>query len=304
MDITPTQIIPSSTNCPYGYNYNVRFNYTITVSGVNTCYNGNIGIQPQIFCNSGQNNGYYTINVPAPTVGSSSTTTNYSGTLTTTTNQYRNQSDCASATPSSIGCNAVQLTIYGPGISTSTHSCSSSTLPVEWVSFRAYVDGNRVAIEWVTASEINNDYFTVERSRDGMQWETVAQVDGAGYSLDVLSYRTFDNNPYRGTSYYRLKQTDFDGKFEYGEIAEVSVETGGTTTVFVYPNPVDERLTIEGQEAELQQFSMFNLLGREVTHQIRLTRNDGNFMAVDLTELEPGMYYLKTRTQTIKVYKR
>ena len=110
VSITPTTIVTSSATCPFGYNYNVTFNYSITVSGSNTCWNGNIGIQPQIFCNS-QNNGYYTINVPAPTVGVPSTNT-YTGTLTTTTNPYNSNTDCTSATPLSLNCNSTNITIF------------------------------------------------------------------------------------------------------------------------------------------------------------------------------------------------
>ena len=105
--ITPTSIVPSTLTCPFGYNYNVTFNYSITITGINTCFNGNIGIQPKIFCNAGQSNGYFTINITAPAVGSSSSSTTYNGTLTTSTNQYRNLSDCNTATPNSLNCNAI-----------------------------------------------------------------------------------------------------------------------------------------------------------------------------------------------------
>ncbi|HRG58859.1 MAG TPA: hypothetical protein PK323_07845, partial [Bacteroidia bacterium] len=122
--ITPTAIVPSSMSCPFGFNYNVTFNYSIVVSGANTCFNGNIGIQPQIFCNGGQNNGYFTINVPAPLVGTPSTIT-YNGTLTTSTNPFSSGTNCASATPSNMNCNNIDVTIFGPGISTTTVSCNS-----------------------------------------------------------------------------------------------------------------------------------------------------------------------------------
>jgi hypothetical protein len=163
--ITPTSIVPSSMSCGPGYNYNVTFNYSITVSGANTCYNGNIGIQPQIFCNS-QNNGYYTINVPAPTVGTPSTNT-YTGTLTTTTNPWRPVSDCASATPASLNCNSIDLTIFGPGISTTTVNCTtpSTSISTGAISGAPFCAGAAVSVPYTATGTFNSgNVFTAQLS--------------------------------------------------------------------------------------------------------------------------------------------
>jgi len=78
ISFNPIDIVPSTTNCPFGYNYNVQFSYSVTVSGVNTCSNGNIGIQPQITCDR-QSNGNFDFSVPAPIVGNPSTSVTYTG---------------------------------------------------------------------------------------------------------------------------------------------------------------------------------------------------------------------------------
>lgn len=97
-------------------------------------------------------------------------------------------------------------------------------LPVELLSFTAVYNGKNVDVKWTTASEKNNDYFTIERTADGKTFHEVARVKGAGNSSTVLHYSTKDNDPLEGTSYYRLKQTDFDGKYEYSNLAVVTID--------------------------------------------------------------------------------
>ena len=96
----------------------------------------------------------------------------------------------------------------------------TSVLPIELLSFTPDVKPDRVLLNWITGTEINNDYFTLERSRDMYGWEVLGFVSGAGNSSLPLSYSFSDLRPLDGLAYYRLKQTDFDGKFKYyGPIA-------------------------------------------------------------------------------------
>ncbi len=88
-------------------------------------------------------------------------------------------------------------------------------LPIELLSFAATYQNGTVQLRWSTGSEINNNYFTIERSRDAVNAEIIGFVNGAGNSLRTLHYRFIDHKPLGGISYYRLKQTDFDGSFEY-----------------------------------------------------------------------------------------
>ena len=90
-----------------------------------------------------------------------------------------------------------------------------SPLPIELLSFEAICNNNSVNLLWSTASEKNNDYFTIERSSDGITFQTVLTVKGAGNSNQVINYSAIDEKPIDGIAYYRLKQTDYDGKFEY-----------------------------------------------------------------------------------------
>lgn len=114
-------------------------------------------------------------------------------------------------------------------------------LPIELLSFTAIANAkNGVDLTWVTALEINNDFFTIERSKDGVNFEEVTNVAGAGNSSETRTYNTVDENPAAGVNYYRLKQTDFDGAFEYSSIASVNIgSTEPTVEVTVYPNPAN-----------------------------------------------------------------
>jgi hypothetical protein len=81
-----------------------------------------------------------------------------------------------------------------------------------------------VKLDWATASELHNDYFTVERSMDGLNWENIIQIAGAGTSTNRNDYSEVDTRPIEGLSYYRLKQTDFDGQFTYSHAVSVQYE--------------------------------------------------------------------------------
>jgi len=116
----------------------------------------------------------------------------------------------------------------------------SNTLPIELIDFNAFEKDGIIYIDWATVSEINNDYFTIERSKDGSDFEFIDEVLGAGTSNHLITYGTIDEDPYYGTSYYRLKQTDFDGKFEYSDLEIVNILT--ELKFSVKPNPAHDRL--------------------------------------------------------------
>jgi hypothetical protein len=115
-------------------------------------------------------------------------------------------------------------TLAKTGSAQLTFNCDNCgiALPIELISFEANLNANnQVDIFWSTASEQNNDFFTIERSIDGLNWEIVATVAGAGNSTNRIDYAAYDLRPLSGISYYRLKQTDYDGAFEYSNIVSV-----------------------------------------------------------------------------------
>jgi hypothetical protein len=104
---------------------------------------------------------------------------------------------------------------------------NNRTLPVELLSFSAAYNDKIVDLDWSTASEINNDFFTVEKTKDGVGFSPVVYVKSAGTSNQLLYYHASDQSPFEGTSAYRLKQTDFDGKYQYSGLVAVTTHTSG-----------------------------------------------------------------------------
>ena len=180
-----------------------------------------------------------------------------------------------------------------------------SALPITLLSFQAKVlTDTRVELTWETASEINNDYFTIERSLNGTDWEIITIIDGAGNSNTILAYSTLDNSPYNGVSYYRLKQTDFDGQFEYSIIRSVTVNKVYGNEVQIYPNPTNSQITIQTNKQELSSFRIYNAFGQDVTNKAKQLSKSDNILLIDLSNLVNGIYTVKTATAANKVYKQ
>lgn len=287
VSITPKAIV-APPSCPNGYNYNVRMDYSITFTGSPRAI---YTLQGNITC--GSQSLFYTIPT-SPT----------SGTLTTTVNPYRTISDCAIATISLLGCNSNTITIEGDGIPSQTIS-PCPILPVELAYFKASPTNNKlVNLSWQTAVELNNDFFTVESSKDGSDWLELARIKGAGSSINVQNYNFVDERPRSAIAYYRLKQTDFDGKFAYSKVIAVNVDGFQNPEVNVYPNPTSNQVTIEGDEDELDELRLYNLLGQDITASIKNLSSTELKRVLDLSNLNTGTYFIKTKTTAKKVTKQ
>ncbi len=185
-------------------------------------------------------------------------------------------------------------------------------LPVELVYLRGSYMENRVRIWWKTATEINNDYFEVERSRDGENFEAIGKVTGGGNSSGPIDYEFFDLNPYRVDAYYRLVQYDYDGETEPSKIILVeSPRNVLETSIDVYPNPITENrftVSIEGlEEGELITLQVVDLFGK-MHHFSKITyRLQPIEVRVD-NHMKPGIYTaiidMDDRVQVIKLLVR
>ncbi|MBT1699794.1 T9SS type A sorting domain-containing protein [Fulvivirgaceae bacterium PWU4] len=162
-------------------------------------------------------------------------------------------------------------------------------LPVELVRFRAVAEENTVRLSWSTASETNNDFFTVERSRNAQEWESVRRVPGAGTTKLMNHYEIVDDGPYRGASYYRLKQTDFDLQSKYSELVRVVVDH--ETPITLHPNPFRDhvRLLIDF-EPEQSEVKLYNSNGVEVPFSMK---KEGADLVITPGNIPQGLYILK-----------
>ena len=173
-------------------------------------------------------------------------------------------------------------------------------LPVELISFQASLTQNEaVILDWSTATEINNDFFTLERSRDGVQFEEIGEVEGAGNSNQKIDYQFIDKSPYPGVSYYRLKQIDYDGKYSYSDIRSVNLVSGQGVQLF--PNPVSSggeiELSITNSEDLNGTYTIFNTAGKTI--QTGQTTN--NKIKIDLAS---GLYFIELRNENLQVKKK
>ncbi|HHS95665.1 MAG TPA: T9SS type A sorting domain-containing protein, partial [Phaeodactylibacter sp.] len=168
-------------------------------------------------------------------------------------------------------------------------------LPIELLSFKAQAQGAKVVLEWVTLSESNNDYFSVERSVDGFHFEEIAVVAGAGTSIHARHYTAFDENPFAGNNYYRLKQKDFDGRTSYSDVQVVTIL--GESQIYTYPNPVAKTLFVALSDFKAHQagFEIYHLSGKGV-YASTADVNEG-VVEIDLEqpmeELMPGTYFIR-----------
>ncbi len=179
-------------------------------------------------------------------------------------------------------------------------------LPIKLVSFNAKVVEQGIETDWVTETEINNNYFSVERSTDGVKFESIARINGAGNSTKPLSYSFIDTKPYRGISYYRLKQTDFNGTFEYSKIIRVEyIVFGDESDVLVYPNPAPGsnfnlrfNNSVEGTEAELQ---ISDMAGKTISSQRVICNNPLTIQFPASQPMKSGMYLIIIQFNNKKV---
>jgi hypothetical protein len=182
------------------------------------------------------------------------------------------------------------------------HPITTTPLPIQLVSFDAKLNKSQVDINWETASEVNNDYFTIQRSENGIQWIDLEKINGAGNSTTIINYFTIDKNPLIGTSYYRLQQTDFDGHKSYSEIKVVNY-TIETSKVILYPNPSTKIVTIEATQEELSNIKIYNTLGQEVTLIVAINIINSSKITIDISSLANGVYFIKTQTTLNRIVK-
>lgn len=169
-----------------------------------------------------------------------------------------------------------------------------SGLPIELVSFSSDCRVNGTQLIWWTASEYNNDYFSIFRSTDGIQWETIAQIDGAGNSKELLKYSYLDKFTNYSTAYYHLKQTDFDGRFDYSNIIAQKNCKEVNTKFSIFPNPTNGmlNLTYKGNIEEVIGISIFTLLGKCIYY------SDVFQSKITLETKEKGIFFMHLTTQS------
>jgi len=174
------------------------------------------------------------------------------------------------------------------------------TIPVELTSFTANVNNNgNVILNWSTATELNNQMFEIERRSDEGQYLLIGNVDGHGTTTEPQEYSYTDNTVGIGTYFYRIKQIDFSGQYEYSEEIEIEVEVMGPLTFGLeqnYPNPFNPATTISYslQLKSQVELIIYNTLGESVMQLVNEEKESGKYsVKFDATNLPSGVYFYR-----------
>ena len=179
-----------------------------------------------------------------------------------------------------------------------------SPLPIELLSFEAIPEEKHVNLHWATASETNNSFFTVEKSVNATDFYEIGRIRGAGNSTTIKEYTLDDGNPVYGISYYRLKQTDFDGMTSYSDVVPVNYKKA-ISHYSLFPNPAHENTyllsDVEGEsivtikDVEGKEVKSFIIKGKQIN-------------TLDIAGLVQGMYFIEVRseyeTQNLRLIKK
>lgn len=182
-----------------------------------------------------------------------------------------------------------------------------SPLPIELISFDAELNGTYVDLTWQTATEINNDYFVIERASEDLDWKPILSVTGAGNSNSLLTYSDKDRSPLDGLSYYKLKQIDFDGQFTYSEIVTVfNNRIQNTDDVFMFPNPSSNGSVFiripEGLNKIQTELRLFDISGKLLQKELYNTNTDIHELSYG--NLIPGIYFIQISSQLLNETKK
>jgi hypothetical protein len=185
----------------------------------------------------------------------------------------------------------------GGSLSGSGEICGSVTvLPVSWLFFQAAQAGKNVKLTWATASELNNDYFTVERSIGKGEFISLGTVSGAGTSTVINYYRFTDENPAAGENFYRIRQTDFNGSYSYSNTLRVFFKDDDYRIV-IFPNCIDNgkaSLHLINLKGERIHFHLINKSTQIVMSRTLEPLSDAEIVTLDLPEdIKAGIYFLR-----------
>lgn len=168
--------------------------------------------------------------------------------------------------------------------------CQAALLPIELLDFLVLSEQNQVYLKWISAIEINNQFYVIERSKDVKYWETIHEVQGQGNSSGYVNYTYLDKYPFPGISYYRLRQMDFDGSLSYSKVKTVRITD---SSIQLYPNPVDDYLFYKIEDPDQQyDIKIYDLTGSCV-YQTTIPDPADQFHRIDLNNLPKGSYIIK-----------
>lgn len=182
-----------------------------------------------------------------------------------------------------------------------------SALPVELITFEGFVNNGNIKLNWTTASEINNEGFEVEHSIDGRNWNKLGFVHGNEHSIQMNKYYYVHEDPKRLIHYYRLKQVNFDGHFEYSNVLSINFKEKSKRVGELYPNPSKTGLiNLDYYASNNEQIivSAFDLTGKLISTQVQQVGEGNNHLSFDFSNFNTGIYILKIGDKMGSTYRK
>lgn len=206
-----------------------------------------------------------------------------SNTSTSGTFATENLPGCCAWTLEYLGSNQEILTIT-----------ALTALPVELMAFRGNLQNENTFLSWETASEINNAGFEIEHSSDGDKWEIIGFVNGNLTTNNVNYYHFRDLHPSSGLNYYRLKQMDLDGGFEYSNTIVVELKNKTNPEILVYPSPASEKINIHSSifDSQRTDLKIVNSVGQVILSELIPSSEDRTTKVIDISTYEKGIYFV------------
>lgn len=205
---------------------------------------------------------------------------------------------CSGLTSGTVRTTAV-VTAFGP-LTFGSLSNGVNPLPVEWISFNGNYKNNKVELKWITATEINNNYFEVLRSTNGLNFEKLITVKGKGNSNVITNYASYDTHPLQGINYYRLRQVDYDGKSSQSEIISVVAPGKSATVTNIYPDASNQVLSVSmvSNRNTNVKIGIHDLAGRVLIEQEYELNNSDRTVELATNNLSQGIYLTKIADET------
>ncbi|MEP6951229.1 MAG: T9SS type A sorting domain-containing protein, partial [Ginsengibacter sp.] len=192
-------------------------------------------------------------------------------------------------------------------INNQTDNGGLHTLPVNFISVRAFEKQLSIGIEWKVASELNINKYIVERSGDGVAFNSIGETSAGGGSSNIITYNLLDQNPFEGNNFYRVSAVNKDGRLSYSPIVKIS-SGKGKEGISIYPNPVikDGRLSLELQDLQKDTYimTMHNQQGQLVMKQVIEHGGGISVQPVTLQKITSGIYTIEVRNQNTRFVKK
>ena len=166
--------------------------------------------------------------------------------------------------------------------------CNLNLLPIELISFTCNCENKKAILKWSSATETNSDFCLIERSNDAINWETIGKVKSAGNSSFLKNYSFTDEESKTSISYYRLKQIDADGRFDYSHTLSFNNCEKIENELNLYPNPGNGKLNLlfRGEANLFNSVSIYNSFGEKIYNSEKYSST------IDISDKTAGIYFL------------